>query len=612
MSSMKCVALLAGTYVSLIALTATGPSLAGQREPVTGSASLTDQPVQLAQSPPSENEDAAADEKGETDDGKPKRKRPNDKDKDGAQPEKGSEPDGKDNAPQDNASEPKAKNDARPGKASEPEAKDSTRPERKGDGEPMPGEDAPVTNEPSVKQKPAIPAEKASPKLETKPEPKVVPVQPVPAAKDLPKAAPPPVVTQPPAPPAKPIPPEPKASPAAPALPATPAAPPVAPAAAPDEKPVPATPSAPQPRDKSDANTPASKPAPAFPTTSPPPAAVEKATPGSPTPAGSAESAAPPSKKLDEVKLGRKETVEDGGKRTIIREPDNRVIIRQDNRVFIQHNENSRFDRLQKGSRKERRSDGTDVTILDRPGGVQIYSVADADGRLIRRYRRDREGREFDIIDNRRRDNLGRKIAIGVGVGIGIGVGAAIISSIIDRPPPRITIPREKYIVEYERASEDDVYEAFSAPPVERLERAYSLDEVRYSRPLRQYMRRIDLNDINFEFGSWEVADAQIKDLERAARAMLRVIERNPDEVFLIEGHTDKVGTDIDNLTLSDRRAEAVAILLTESFDVPPENLTTQGYGEQFPKVETSGPEVINRRVAVRRITPLLTHESGG
>ena len=80
----------------------------------------------------------------------------------------------------------------------------------------------------------------------------------------------------------------------------------------------------------------------------------------------------------------------------------------------------------------------------------------------------------------------------------------------------------------------------------------------------------------------------------------------DPDEVFLIEGHTDAVGSEIDNLTLSDRRAEEVAIILTDTFGVPPENLVTQGYGEEFLKVPTAGPERLNRRVAVRRITPLL------
>ena len=80
----------------------------------------------------------------------------------------------------------------------------------------------------------------------------------------------------------------------------------------------------------------------------------------------------------------------------------------------------------------------------------------------------------------------------------------------------------------------------------------------------------------------------------------------NPREVFLIEGFTDAVGSDVDNLSLSDRRAESVAIALTQHFGVPAENLATQGYGAQYLKVPTSGPERANRRVTVQRITPLL------
>ena len=79
--------------------------------------------------------------------------------------------------------------------------------------------------------------------------------------------------------------------------------------------------------------------------------------------------------------------------------------------------------------------------------------------------------------------------------------------------------------------------------------------------------------------------------------------------MFLIEGHTDAVGTDEDNLSLSDRRAETVAIALTEQFNVPPENLITQGYGEEYLKVQTETAEPANRRVAVRRITPLMAQE---
>jgi outer membrane protein OmpA-like peptidoglycan-associated protein len=70
-----------------------------------------------------------------------------------------------------------------------------------------------------------------------------------------------------------------------------------------------------------------------------------------------------------------------------------------------------------------------------------------------------------------------------------------------------------------------------------------------------------------------------------------RAIAANPSEVFLIENHTDAVGSDIDNLSLSDRRAESVALVLSQQFGVPPENLTTQGYGAHYLKIPNPGLE---------------------
>ena len=49
-----------------------------------------------------------------------------------------------------------------------------------------------------------------------------------------------------------------------------------------------------------------------------------------------------------------------------------------------------------------------------------------------------------------------------------------------------------------------------------------------------------------------------------------------------------------------------MALALSEYFQVPPENLVVQGYGEQFPQVRQEGDVRENRRAAVRRITDLL------
>ncbi len=297
---------------------------------------------------------------------------------------------------------------------------------------------------------------------------------------------------------------------------------------------------------------------------------------------------------LESLKNERRERKEEGG-RIVIEEPGNRVIVRdtERNRVIIRHDETERLRRSARDVRRERRDDGTSLTIVTRAGGVNIGTVTDENGRLLRRYRKGPNGREITLLDNRRHYRAG-------------GAKRSFFDVSVDLAAVRIAIPRNKYIVEYEGASEDDIYEALNAPPVEKLDRDYSVAEVLDSRPLRERMRSVELNAITFEFGSWTVAESDITTLRQLSRAINRVLKRKPDEMFLIEGYTDAVGSDEDNLSLSDRRAEAVAVILTEEFQVPPENLLTQGYGEQFLKVETDQPEQANRRVVVRPVGRLL------
>ena len=224
-----------------------------------------------------------------------------------------------------------------------------------------------------------------------------------------------------------------------------------------------------------------------------------------------------------------------------------------------------------------------------RPDGSEVITVVGPDGSLLRRIRRDPGGREIIIIDNTYRDPQ------------------AVGGFYVDLPPPVIRIPMNRYIVEADEAPPDMIYDTLEAPPVDRIERRYSLDEIRYSPNVRMQMPSIDLNTINFETGSWTIPPDQAARLQVIADGLNRAIQRNPREVFLIEGHTDAVGNDVDNLSLSDRRAQAAAELLTQQFGVPAENLTSQGYGSQYLKEQTDGPSRINRRVTIRRITPLLT-----
>ena len=180
-----------------------------------------------------------------------------------------------------------------------------------------------------------------------------------------------------------------------------------------------------------------------------------------------------------------------------------------------------------------------------------------------------------------------------------------------DLPPLRLTIPARDYVLDADDADEGDLAFFLIQPPVERMKRIYSIDEVKRSARVRDSVRRLEIGGLTFDSGRSTIGDDQIRSLKKLADAMLELLDRDPAETFLIEGHTDAVGDELSNLALSDARANTIARILTEYFDIPPENLATQGYGESFLKVRTEGAERLNRRVTVRRISPLITVANG-
>jgi outer membrane protein OmpA-like peptidoglycan-associated protein len=307
-----------------------------------------------------------------------------------------------------------------------------------------------------------------------------------------------------------------------------------------------------------------------------------------------APKAAPAAQVRSVTELKGKRQEQRQGNTVIIREPGNRTIIRENNKIVIRHDESERMRRW--GNAKFETRGRERYTIVNR-GGYDVYTITDDNGRLLRRYRRFPDGREYALIDNRRRWGPGAAVAAGAVVGGAIALGLAM---------PRVTIPREQYIVDVDQAPPAMLYDTLDAPPLVPMERPYSLDEVRDNYELRARVRSVDINTINFSSGSWEISPDQVQRLQGLAEAMQKVISENPSTVFLIEGHTDAVGDPEDNASLSDRRAESVAEALTTNFNVPPENLVTQGYGEQHLRVQTEGSARENRRVEVRNVTGLM------
>ena len=83
--------------------------------------------------------------------------------------------------------------------------------------------------------------------------------------------------------------------------------------------------------------------------------------------------------------------------------------------------------------------------------------------------------------------------------------------------------------------------------------------------------------------------------------ALANHMDRNPDRVLHIEGHTDDVGDAQDNLQLSQARAEAVRDHLV-SEGIASERMQVRGYGETTPKTTNTTPQgrKANRRTAFR------------
>jgi outer membrane protein OmpA-like peptidoglycan-associated protein len=168
-----------------------------------------------------------------------------------------------------------------------------------------------------------------------------------------------------------------------------------------------------------------------------------------------------------------------------------------------------------------------------------------------------------------------------------------------DRPVP----PRSVFAAEVD---DQELTDVLAAPPRRKIDRRYTLEEVENSPGLRDAVARIEIDTVHFGFGESFLREEEIGKLDRIAEILERILAESPGEVFMIEGHTDAVGSDQANLQLSRERAKAVKEALATYYVIPEENLKTVGFGEKYLKIPTEEPEAENRRVSIARITPLV------
>jgi outer membrane protein OmpA-like peptidoglycan-associated protein len=265
-----------------------------------------------------------------------------------------------------------------------------------------------------------------------------------------------------------------------------------------------------------------------------------------------------------------------GDRRVVASSQDRVVVQRADGEYQLLKDDNALLRQPGSNVRTETFNDGSTRTTVLREDGSQIVTIRDADLRVVRRTKLTADGQEWVLIDD-----TAEMQAIDV-----------------------TSLPQPAAETDAALTDEQALRRALEA--AQQPDRRYSLAQVREVQAVRAMAPAIQLDNVTFESGSSAISPSQAEELNDLGQLLSRMIEENPREIFLVEGHTDAVGDAAMNLALSDRRAESVALALTEYFDVPPENLVVQGYGERYLRVQTDEAERLNRRAGVRRITQLL------
>ena len=128
----------------------------------------------------------------------------------------------------------------------------------------------------------------------------------------------------------------------------------------------------------------------------------------------------------------------------------------------------------------------------------------------------------------------------------------------------------------------------------------------RVSAPLRtaQYCAILELQ---FEIDQDEIQREYKEKLAALANFMLRY----PDTTASIEGHTDDVGSDADNLALSQRRADRIVNHLVQHHGIAPARLSAFGHGESRPIADNGSEEGKRRNRRIEAVIACVTDIEG-
>lgn len=105
---------------------------------------------------------------------------------------------------------------------------------------------------------------------------------------------------------------------------------------------------------------------------------------------------------------------------------------------------------------------------------------------------------------------------------------------------------------------------------------------------------RVEL-DVKFDFDKSQVKPESYGDIKNLADFLTQY----PQTTTVVEGHTDSVGSDAYNQTLSERRANAVRDVLVNQYGVGSDRVSAADYGESRPVADNASADgrAVNRRV---------------
>jgi outer membrane protein OmpA-like peptidoglycan-associated protein len=192
--------------------------------------------------------------------------------------------------------------------------------------------------------------------------------------------------------------------------------------------------------------------------------------------------------------------------------------------------------------------------------------------------------------------SIGLVIAFSMAVGLAFGaendVTADQIVNALQAKPLTRSLSADRPVDPEAKAREQSFVEGLR----NRKTRSLSLGEREQVAEIASNKPQIDL-DIQFEYNSAKISQASLPAVQELGKALSDPALKG--STFMVAGHTDAVGGDAFNQSLSERRADTIKRYLADKYGLASADLVTVGYGKTRLKDPKEPTAAVNRRVQV-------------